>query len=86
MSNFDLEKGGIQLNKSSLVKLCLDVSMLQHMYCSFCFVTFVNIFLEKIIFVYFTKKNDTYLGRICHKLMTRNMMKYFILGLYVLVT
>ena len=56
MSNFGLEKGGIQLNKSSLVKLCLDVSMLQHMYRSFCFVTFVNIFLEKIIFVSFTKK------------------------------
>ena len=44
MSNFGLEKDGIQLNKSSSGKLCLDVSMLQHMYHSFCFVTFVNMF------------------------------------------
>ena len=47
MSNFGLEKDGIRLNKSSPVELCLDVSMLQHIYRSFCFVTFVNIFLEK---------------------------------------
>ena len=44
ISNFGLEKDGIQLNKSSSGKLCLDVSMLQHMYHSFCFVTFVNMF------------------------------------------
>ena len=44
MSNFGLEKDGIRLNKSSSVKLCLDVSMLQHMYNSFCFVTFINMF------------------------------------------
>ena len=44
MSNFGLEKDGIRLNKSSSVKLCLDISMLQHIYHSFCFVTFVNIF------------------------------------------
>ena len=44
MSNFGLEKDGIRLNKSSSVKLCLDVSMLQHMYNSFCFVTFSNMF------------------------------------------
>ena len=44
MSNFSLEKDGIRLNKSSSVKLCLDVSMLQHMYHSFCFLTFVNMF------------------------------------------
>ena len=44
MSNFSLEKDGIRLNTSSSVKLCLDVSMLQHMYHSFCFVTFVNMF------------------------------------------
>ena len=44
MSNFSLEKDGIRLNKSSSVKLCLDVSMLQHMYNSFCFVTFINMF------------------------------------------
>ena len=43
-SNFGLEKDGIRLNKSSSVKLCLDISMLQHMYHSFCFVTFVNMF------------------------------------------
>ena len=44
MSNFGLDKDGIRLNKSSSVKLCLDVSMSQHIYLSFYFVTFVNIF------------------------------------------
>ena len=44
MSNFSLEKDGIRLNKSSSVKLCLDVSILQHMYNSFCFLIFINMF------------------------------------------
>ena len=86
MSNFGLEKDGIQLNKSSSVKLCQDISMSQHVYLSFYFVTFVNILLEKNNFCLLYLPNDIYLNRTCHKLMTRNTMKYFMLGLYVLMT
>ena len=43
---FRTEKGWYSTESSS-VKLCLDVSMSQHIYRSFCFVTFVNIFWEK---------------------------------------